>query len=142
MKSHRTMSAARGLAVGGTVLIALGAVALGSSGAGAADAAKEVATAEQHAGYAAAAKSLNMAHTHLHHVVNCLVGPKGAGFDATAANPCKSFGNGAIPDTTDAAKKHDLEEAVKEAQQGLAQNDLTAAQKGATIVGATLKKAM
>lgn len=142
MKTRRTTSTALGLSVGGAAFIALGLIVLGSHNAAAADAAKEVATAEQHAGYAAAANSLKMAHMHLHHVVNCLVGPKGAGFDATAANPCKSFGNGAIPDTADAAKKHDLEQAVKEAQEDLAQNDLAAAQKGATIVGATLKQAM
>src|SRR5690242_3260070 len=107
-----------------------------------ADAAKEVSTAEQHAGFAASAKDLNMVHTHLHHVVNCLVGPKGKGYDSKAANPCKEYGAGAIPDTTDASKKQMLEEAMKEAQKGLGENNLAAAQKSATTAGATLKKAM
>lgn len=142
MKSHRTTSTAVGLAVGGAILIALGLMALGSRSAAAAEAAKELATAEQHAGYAASAKNLKMVHAHLQHVINCLVGPEGAGFDAKALNPCKGFGSGAIPDTSDAAKTRDLEQAVKEAQQGLAQNDLVAARKDATVVGATLKKAM
>ena len=41
-----------------------------------ADASNEVATAAQHAGLSAASNSLLMADTHLHHTLNCLVGPK------------------------------------------------------------------
>ena len=49
-----------------------------------------------------------MAHKHLQHAVNCLVGPNGKGFDAAAGNPCGKAGNGAIPDSTDAAQKAKL----------------------------------
>src|SRR5579859_8166916 len=63
-----------------------------------ADIAQELATAEAHAGYATAATDLKMVQTHLHHVVNCMVGPKGRGFEATQANPCKDQGNGVMPD--------------------------------------------
>jgi hypothetical protein len=45
-----------------------------------------------------------MAHARLHHTINCLVGPQEDGFDAKELNPCKDFGNGAIPDTEDATK--------------------------------------
>ena len=39
---------------------------------------------------------------HLHHTLNCLVGPGGDGFDAKQMNPCAQAGNGAIPDAKDA----------------------------------------
>jgi uncharacterized membrane protein len=35
---------------------------------------------------------------HLHHVLNCAVGPDGMGFDAAAGNPCKGQGNGFLSD--------------------------------------------
>src|SRR6185437_11904150 len=63
------------------------------------DPAKETATAATHAGLAAKATDLKGTQMHLHHVVNCLVGPKGKGFDAAPGNPCKDQGNGAIADT-------------------------------------------
>lgn len=107
-----------------------------------ADAAQEVATAAQHAGYATQSKELKMVHTHLHHTVNCLVGPKGRGFDSKELNPCKDLGNGAIPDTTDAAKKKDLQAALNKARAGLRAKDLAAAQKDAADAEATLKKGM
>jgi hypothetical protein len=43
----------------------------------AADAGKEIATAAQHAGYAADSTAIGMAHAHLQHTINCLVGPQG-----------------------------------------------------------------
>ena len=51
------------------------------------DVAKEIATAQAHAGFAAAGTDLKTVQMHLHHVVNCIVGPKGKGYDATQANP-------------------------------------------------------
>src|SRR5262252_8785283 len=65
------------------------------------DPAKEVATAAQHAGLAAKAADMKATQMHLHHVVNCLVGSGGQGYDANEANPCKDQGAGAIPDTKD-----------------------------------------
>ena len=46
---------------------------------------------------------------HMHHVLNCLVGPNGKGFDESFGNPCNGQGQGAIPETTDAATKTKLE---------------------------------
>ena len=109
--------------------------------AGAADASKEVSTAITHAGLAAGSTDVKMVQTHLHHVINCLVGPKGAGFDAAQANPCKDQGDGAIPDSP-AAKQKDLESAVAIAKAGLGESDLAKAQKSATDAQAALKKAM
>jgi len=104
-----------------------------------ADAASEIVTAAQHAEYAAQSTSIDMVHTHLHHTLNCLVGPAGADFDKEALNPCKNAGTGAIPDTTDAAKKKALEAAADKARDGLKANDLAAAQKDASDTEAMLK---
>jgi len=79
---------------------------------------------------------------HLHHTVNCLVGPKGDGFDANEANPCAAEGGGAIPDTTDAATKEKLMSALKMAKMGLASDDLATAQKEASETQMALKKIM
>src|ERR1700733_9447631 len=102
----------------------------------AADAAKEVSTAAAHAGMAAAAPAIGPVHMHLHHVVNCLVGAKGDGYDEKEANPCKAFGDGAIPDNTDAAMKPKLMAAVAKAQAGIKTDDLAAAQKDASDAAA------
>jgi hypothetical protein len=102
-----------------------------------ADIAAELTTASQHAGFAAKAPGIDMVHMHLHHVVNCLVGPMGTGFDASNANPCAKAGNGAIPDAS-AAQKMKLQTAVSQANAGLAATDLAAAQKAAADAGATI----
>ena len=107
-----------------------------------ADAAQQVATAAQHAGYAAQSKDLKTVKSHLHHTVNCLVGPKARGFDSKELNPCKDQGNGAIPDTTDPAKKKGLQAALSKARAGLRAKDLAAAQKDAADAEAALKKGM
>ena len=128
-----------------TVGLALGAAGLLATTVGvawAADLGKEVAMAERHASLAAGSSAVNMVHTHLHHVINCLVGPKGAGFDSNALNPCASLGNGILPDTTDAAKKKIYDEALAKAEAGLKMSDLKAAQHQATAVAATLKSGM
>ena len=106
------------------------------------DVAQEVSIAAQHAGYAADAVIITTAHTHLHHTVNCIVGPDGQGFDAKELNPCQGKGNGALSDTTDAAKKAMLQEALAKAQAGLASDDLATAKLDATAAQAILKKAM
>lgn len=84
------------------------------------DAAKQIATAEVHAQMAASVKDINMVHAHLHHVINCLVGPKGKLFDSTAEDPCKGMGDGALADLGDAPKvRAKLEMAVKHAERGI-----------------------
>src|SRR5580698_563362 len=105
----------------------------------AADSAQEAATGAVHAGLAAQAATIEQVHMHLHHTVNCLVGPKGQGFDANQANPCQKLGNGAIPDTTDPAMKAKLTAALAKAQKGLKSDDPTAAKKAATEAQAALQ---
>jgi hypothetical protein len=96
-----------------------------------ADEAGELAIAQTHAGLAAKATALNGVHMHLHHALNCLVGPNGNGYDSSQANPCAKAGKGAITDSTDAAQKAKLQTAVSSAQAGIAATDLATAQKDA-----------
>jgi hypothetical protein len=135
-----TMSARQRFQTLGMMALACGGLAFAAAPAAAdTDAAKEVATAAQHAGLAAASKDLKTTQMHLHHVVNCLGGAGGANFDAAAGNPCKDQGNGAIADTTDAAKKAPLQQAMQDAMAGLKETDMAAAQKDATSAQGKLK---
>jgi hypothetical protein len=96
-----------------------------------ADLAGELSTAQTHAGMASTQTDIAMAHKHLQHAVNCLVGPNGKGFDAAAGNPCGKAGAGAIPDSTDAAQKAKLTTIAASAEAGVGNADLAASQKAA-----------
>jgi len=116
------------------------AVALVSTSAFARNVQKEVQTAVEHSGYASKSSTLKMVHAHLHHTVNCLVGPSGAGFDGKFLNPCEGLGNGAIPDSKNMKTKKSLESALKLADKGLASGNLSMAQEDAHLVNGMLKK--
>jgi len=103
-----------------------------------ADSTKQVTIAARHAGSAAQATDLKRTQTHLHHVINCLVGPKRQGFDDKEANPCKDRDNGAIPNTTDEVRRTALIRALAKANGGLRQTDLAAARKSASEAQALL----
>jgi len=105
----------------------------------AADVAGEISTAATHATLAAQATALDGVHTHLHHTLNCLVGPGGSGFDAKQINPCAGSGAGAIPDESDAAKKKALEGAADTTRAGIAAADMATATKAANQVASELK---
>jgi hypothetical protein len=96
-----------------------------------ADTAAELSIAQNHAGMAAKATDMVMVQKHLHHAVNCLVGPAGKGYDEAAGNPCGKAGTGAIPDSTDAAMKAKLQTIADSAAPGLSTTDIAAAQKSA-----------
>jgi hypothetical protein len=121
------------------ILIPVGAVALAPLAL--ADANSEVVTAATHASLAAGASDLNGTHTHLHHALNCLVGPGGNGFDAKELNPCAQNGKGAISDTTDPTKKASLEKVADKAREGIAASDLKTAQADASAIASMLKPA-
>jgi hypothetical protein len=112
------------------ILFLAGAAALLATPAFA-DLAGELSTAQTHAGMASTQTDIAMAHKHLQHAINCLVGPNGKGFDAAAGNPCGKAGNGAIPDSTDAAQKAKLTSIVASAESGVGNADLAASQKAA-----------
>jgi hypothetical protein len=104
----------------------------------AADVNSEIVTARTHAELAAKAADLDGVHMHLHHTLNCLAGAGGDGFDAKQMNPCANSGNGAITDTTDAAKKKALQAAANDAKMGIAETSMAAAQKDATTTANAL----
>jgi hypothetical protein len=120
-------------------MLGFAAVALIAVPANAADVKGEIATAADHAGYAAAASDIAAVHMHLHHVVNCIVGPGGTEFDSKEINPCAGRGNGAMPDATDAATKKSLQAVVTEAEKGIAETEIAAAKKDATTAQSMLK---
>jgi hypothetical protein len=108
-------------------LVLLPALALAGWAGGAsaaADAHKELQTATQHAGFAAKGKSVSESHMHLHHVINCLVGPSGQGFDAQIGNPCQGEGGGLLADFSGPPeKKAMLEQALALAKVGVEINE-------------------
>lgn len=104
---------------------------------------KEIKTAATHAGYAAGSDKVKTVHTHLHHAVNCIVGPKGDGFDSSVLDPCKGMGNGALSDARkDEKTTKALDSALEAARSGLAADTLGVAQKDAKKAAADLKTAM
>jgi len=104
-----------------------------------ADAKAEIATAAQHAGMAAAAPSLAQVHTHLHHAMNCLVGPRDADFDKNNMNPCAQQGAGAFPDESNPDIKVKLQNAMSAAADGIASNDEATAKKNAATLQTMLE---
>jgi hypothetical protein len=94
--------------------------------------------AGEHAAFASQVKQVDMIHKHLHHVMNCLEGPTGKDFDASAGNPCEGS-KGALqilpknsPDRTRAQK------AIALAQVGVTLHDELASHYVAEAVHAIL----
>lgn len=110
--------------------IALTLVAAFASGTALADAGMAKATAARHAGLAAGADDLTGVRMHLHHTLNCLVGPDGEGFDEAAGNPCAEAG-GAIPQTDDAEMKQGLEALAAQVHDAIMAEDVAAAKEAA-----------
>ena len=105
----------------------------------AADAQQAIGIAANHAGLAAKAANINVVHTHLHHVLNCLVGPGGEGFDAMPSNPCAMAG-GAIPQENNAEMKTKLLNVAAQVRTAIGENNMDAAKKVATDAQDELKK--
>lgn len=119
-------------------LVILGGLGFLSPGPTLADEHAAMMTLAQHAGMAAKGGDVATVHQHLHHVLNCLVGEGGEGFDAAAGNPCAKAG-GAIPQTSDPKMKMKLEKAAKDARMGIASNDFETAKKAAMDIQSDLK---
>ena len=111
---------------------------IAASPASLADGPGAIATAAQHAGLAAAAEDLAGATRHLHHTLNCLVGPDGVGFDAAAGNPCNDAG-GAIPQTSDTATRGMLEDTAMKLREALGDGDLAVVKEAAMSAQQTLE---
>jgi hypothetical protein len=105
----------------------------------------EIKTAIAHAGYAAKADALNGVHLHLHHVLNCVVGPQDKMFDAAAGNPCKDQGNGALPDIKAKMGQDDqyyeVSLVAQIANQGITSNSLQEAKAAAHVANLILEDA-
>jgi hypothetical protein len=102
---------------------------------------KEIATAITHAGYAEKMTDITKLHQHLHHVINCLVGSRGAEYDAQAGNPCQGMGNGALNDFhADKLERDMLRQALQTAQYGLMTDRLDIARNAAELTLNDLKK--
>jgi hypothetical protein len=82
----------------GTALAAVAAWGAAPSPAAMMGTGEEMKTAITHAGFAEKYDSMNEVSLHLHHVINCLVGPNDKMFDKMAGNPCQGQGNGILPD--------------------------------------------
>jgi hypothetical protein len=123
------------MALLGALLLSSAALAQGG------DAAKELGTASTHAQLSESSQSVMVATMHLHHVINCLVGPHGAGFDAAAGNPCKGMGDGALRDSPKRSELHSKAlRALAIARRGIAGKDLSAVHKAASEIAGTLGK--
>ncbi|HEY5347680.1 MAG TPA: hypothetical protein VIJ72_05765 [Rhizomicrobium sp.] len=122
-------------------ILAASAALFAAAPALAADLGSEITTAATHAGLAAKASDLDGVHMHLHHALNCLVGPNGNGFDAKQMNPCAGSGTGAIPDASDPAMKQALENAADTARAGIAASDIAAAKADANKANAQITAA-
>ncbi len=105
----------------------------------------ELKTAISHAGYAAKADALTGVTQHLHHVLNCMVGPQDKLFDAAAGNPCKGQGNGALPDMKakmgENAQYYEASWAAQIANQGITSNNLQEAKAAAQVASLILADA-
>lgn len=100
------------------------------------------ATAVQHAGFSMEADEHDMAVRHLGHVLNCIAGEGGEGFDASWGHPCAGQGEGLLNDLAGQAHADDLG-AVLRAAHGLAmagveEDSLAAVQAAAAGVRALL----
>ncbi|MEG6510148.1 hypothetical protein V6C03_14350 [Methyloligella sp. 2.7D] len=117
------------------------AAALLPSAVFAADIDAQIAAAGTHAGLAAGSDNIDDVQTHLQHVLNCLVGPKGEGFAAAEMNPCTNLGNGAIPDAIDQERKIQLKQAAESAKAGIAADNMDTAAKQAGETAALINGA-
>ena len=104
----------------------------------------EMKTAMAHAGYAAKAEALNGVHMHLHHVLNCMVGPQDKLFDGAAGNPCKDQGTGVLPELKGRMNQQYYEATLvaQIAGQGIASNNLPEAKAAARVAELILQDAV
>ncbi len=104
--------------------------------------ATQLATAITHAGFSANAEAVEMATTHLGHVLNCIVGEGGEGFNADWGNPCGSQGAGIVNELASHPQAADLAGLVEAARglaaQGVTQTSLVAVQAAAAGASALL----
>lgn len=104
--------------------------------------AEQLNTAITHSGFSATAEDLAMASRHLGHVLNCLAGEGGEGFNADWGHPCGGQGAGIVNDLSSHPQAADLELLVTHAHdiasEGVTQESLVAVQSAAAAIAALL----
>jgi hypothetical protein len=109
------------------------------------DPSAELKTAVTHAGFAAKYETMKEITLHLHHALNCLVGPQDKLFNAAAGNPCQGQGNGYLPDQKAAkaenSQYYEVWWAAQIAAQALASDNMGVAKAAARIVNMVLDTA-
>jgi len=132
-----------GMAVQVVVAVVLALVGAWAFAQSAGNPETELKTAMAHAGYAAKADALNGVHLHLHHVLNCIVGPQDKLFDAAAGYPCKDQGTGVLPALMGKMDQQYYEAALiaQIASQGIASNNLQEAKAAAHVAALILQDA-
>ena len=109
------------------------------------DPSAELNTAITHAGFAAKYETMKEITLHLHHALNCLVGPQDKRFDTAAGNPCQGQGNGYLPDQKAAKGEnspyYEVWWAAQIAAQALTSDNMGAAKAAARIVNMVLENA-
>ena len=112
-------------------------VMLSGATAQAGDALLQAETAAQHAGYAAGSDGIDSVKAHMHHALNCLVGPAGDGFDASFGDPCDGMGGGAITDGS-SDMQGDYLQAAEYLKNGLVADEIDMAKANAVAAQDTL----
>ncbi|HTX53650.1 MAG TPA: hypothetical protein VMD08_09575 [Candidatus Baltobacteraceae bacterium] len=109
----------------------------------AADPSAELQTAITHVAFAMKYEGIKEITLHMHHTVNCLVGPQDKLFDTAAGNPCQGMGNGYLADhKASAGQNNQYYEAwwaVQIAAQAFASNDVPTVKAAARIVNLILE---
>jgi hypothetical protein len=107
------------------------------------DPSAELQTAITHLTFAAKYEGMKEITMHLHHAVNCLVGPQDKLFDTAAGNPCQGMGNGYLADQkANAGQNNQYYEAwwaVQIAAQAFASSDVPSVKAAARIINLILE---
>jgi len=124
-------------------LLVLAIAVLATSGAVFAQDAFEtqLATAVQHAEFSMGAADIDMAVRHLGHVLNCIAGEGGEGFDGSWGHPCDGQGAGIMNDIAGHAAADDLMAVLRSAH-GLAMAGVEAGSLGAVQAAAAGVRAL
>ena len=97
------------------------------SGAALAGIGEELTIAQTHSllAYRSGGRGVGGAKTHLQHVLNCLVGPGGEGYNITPPmmDPCSGSGKGALNDAANPAQKEKVLAAIAMTKAGFAIED-------------------
>ena len=103
----------------------------------------QLATAVQHASFSMDADEHDMAVRHLGHVLNCIAGEGGEGFDGSWGHPCGGQGDGILEDIGEHPRHDDLAAVLRSAHalalEGVGAETLGSVQAAAAGVRALLE---